>query len=80
MSESTHEADIDQARGKGYSYARAGVPEHLTLDPIGQYIAGVAAWRLVGERCSVWEPGQDGRRHSEQLPVAIALEGAQAVV
>ncbi len=80
LSESTYETDIDHARGKGYSYARAGVPEYISLDPTGQYIAGVVAWRLAGDRYRVWEPGPDGRWNSEQLPVAIALEGARAVV
>ena len=50
LSESTFEVDIDHARGKGYSYARAGVPEYIALDPTGQYVAGVAAWRLAGDR------------------------------
>jgi hypothetical protein len=80
LSESTFEVDIDHARGKGYSYARAGVPEYIALDPTGQYVAGVAAWRLAGDRYHAWEPGADGRWHSEQLPVAIALDGGQAAV
>lgn len=80
LNESTFEVDIDHARGKGYSYARARVPEYITLDPTGQYVAGVAAWRLAGDRYRTWEPAADGRWHSEQLPVAIALEGVQAAV
>jgi len=49
LSESTFEVDIDHARGKGYSYARAGVSEYLALDPTGQDVAGAAAWRLAGD-------------------------------
>jgi hypothetical protein len=57
------------------------VPEYIALDPTGRYLPpGVAAWRLAGERYQVWEPRRDGRWYSEQLPIAIALEGAQAVV
>jgi hypothetical protein len=80
LSESTFEVDIDHARGKGYSYARAGVPEYIALDPTGQYVAGVAAWRLADERYHVWEPRPDGRWYSDQLPIAIALEGTQVAV
>jgi hypothetical protein len=80
LSESTFEVDIDHARGKGYSYARAGVPEYIALDPTGHYVAGVAAWRLAGDRYLAWAPGADGRWHSEQLPVVIGLEGVQAAI
>jgi hypothetical protein len=81
LSEATFEADLDLARGKGYSYARAGVLEYIALDPTGKYLPpGVAAWRLADERYRVWEPGPDGRWYSEQLPVAITLEGARAAV
>ena len=80
VGESSFEVDIDLTQGKGYSYARAGVPEYIALDPSGQYMAGIAAWRLAGERYRAWEPGQDDRWYSRVLPVAIALEGVQAVV
>jgi hypothetical protein len=80
LSESTFDTDVDHVRGKGYSYARAGVPEYIALDPTGQYIAGVAAWRLAGDHYQAWEPGPDGRWQSEQLPVAIALEGARGAI
>jgi hypothetical protein len=39
LSESTYEADLDLVRGKGYSYARAGVPEYLVLDPTGAFLS-----------------------------------------
>ena len=81
LSEGTFEVDIDHIRGKGYSYARAGVPEYIVLDPTGHFLAqGVAAWQLIDRQYRVWDPGQDGRWYSRQLAVAIALEGAQAAV
>src|SRR2546430_10328037 len=39
LSESTYEADVDLVRGKGYSYARAGVPEYMALDHTGPRVA-----------------------------------------
>ena len=81
LSESTYEADLDVVRGKGYSYARAGVPEYLALDPIATFLPeGIRAWRLVGGVYHPWSPGADGRWHSEQVAVAIGLEGIWATV
>jgi Uma2 family endonuclease len=81
LSESTHEADLDLVRGKGYSYARAGVPEYLTLDPTGQFVPeGIRAWRLVEGVYRPWAPDANGRWQSTQLPVAIGLEGTLATV
>jgi Uma2 family endonuclease len=80
-SESNMEVDLDPVRGKPYSYAHAAVPEYIQLDPTGHFIrGGVAAWRLDGDEYRVWEPREDGRWYSEQLPIAIALEGAMAAV
>jgi hypothetical protein len=39
---------------------------------------GIRGWRLVEGTFHAWEPAADGRRYSEQLPIAIALEGALA--
>lgn len=81
LSESTYDVDLDLARGKGYSYARAGVREYLTLDPTGAFVAeGGRAWRLEEGVYHPWEPGADGRWRSEQLPLAIGLEGLLATV
>ncbi len=81
LSESTYEADLDLVRGKGYSYARAGVPEYLALDPTGTILPeGIRAWRLVDGVYHPWSPDADGRWHSRQIAVAIGLEGTWATV
>ncbi len=76
LSESTYEADLDLVRGKGYSYARAGVPEYLALDPTGTILPeGIRAWRLVEGVYRPCAPVAAGRWYSEQIAVAIGLEG-----
>ncbi len=81
LSEATCASDLDLVRGKGYSYARAGVPEYLALDPTGTILPeGVRAWRLVEGVYHPWLPGTDGRWYSEQIAVAIGLEGVWATV
>jgi len=81
LSESTYAADLSVERGKVYSYARAGVREYLALDPTGHFMPeGVRAWRLAGDAYRPWERGVDGRWHSEQIGVAIGLEGVLATV
>jgi hypothetical protein len=81
LSDSTYEADIDIVRGKGYSYAHAGVREYLAVDPTGAFLPeGIRAWHLVDETYRLWAPHGDGRWHSAQIDVAIALEGAMATV
>jgi Putative restriction endonuclease len=81
LSESTYEADVDLVRGKGYSYARAGVPEYMALDGSGHFLPeGIRAWRLVEGVYCPWEPDEDGRWQSAQIEVAIGLEGMLATV
>ncbi|HEY8285965.1 MAG TPA: Uma2 family endonuclease [Chloroflexota bacterium] len=81
LSESTYEADLDLARGKGYSYARAGIQEYLTIDPTYTMLPeGIRAWRLRDGVYQPWLPDADNRWQSEQLPIAIALEGIWATV
>ncbi len=81
LSASTYEADLDLEAGKGYSYARAGVAEYLTLDPTGELLdEGIRAWRLEEGVYRPWEADGQGRRQSDQLPVAFALEGMWARV
>lgn len=81
LSESTYEADLDLVRGKGYSYARAGIKEYLTIDPTYTMLPeGIRAWRLQGTAYRPWRADRDGRWQSEQIPVAIALEGILATV
>ena len=38
LSPETYGADLNLERGKGYSYRRGGVAEHLTLDPLSGYL------------------------------------------
>ena len=81
LSESTYEADLDLVRGKSYSYERAGVQECLTIDPTGEFLAqGIRAWHLVQGRYLPWEPDANGRWQSDQIPIAIGLEGSLATV
>ncbi len=81
LSESTYTVDLDLDEGKGYSYARAGVPEYLALDPMGTFVPERGrAWRLDGGVYRPWEPDAAGRWQSRQIPVAFGLEGALATV
>jgi len=66
-------------RGKGYSYARAR--EYLTLDPTGAFLPERGrGWRLVDSVYRLWEPDAAARWQSEQIAVAIGLEGMLATV
>jgi Putative restriction endonuclease len=81
LSESTYKADLSLERGKGYSYRQVGAPEYLVLDPTYSMLAaGMRGWRLAEAGYRAWEPAADGRLYSAQLPLAFALEGAQARV
>ncbi len=81
LSEATHDADSDLARGKGWSYADAGVREYLTYDLTRSFIPdGVRAWRLVEGRYQPWLPDAAGRWRSETIGVAFALEDDALVV
>ena len=83
LSESTYDIDLDLKRGKGYGYARAGVREYGNTWPS---IPHPPFWRLGSAR-GVWEgvyrprePDADGRWQSEEIAVAIGLEGTLATV
>jgi len=81
LSDATVAAELDMDRGKGYSYARAGVREYLALDPTGALAAGNGrGWRLDSGVYRPWERGADGRWSSEQIDVAIGLEDVWATV
>jgi Uma2 family endonuclease len=81
LSEATYEVDIDLDRGKGWSYADAGVREYLTFDQTGRFGANkIRAWQLAGGRYQPWLPAADGRWHSTTIGVAFALEGEESVV
>jgi hypothetical protein len=75
LSEATYQADLHLTRGKGYSYAQAGVAEYLTLDFTGQYVPeGIRARRLTNGIYRPWEPDTKGRWQSARLAFAIGLE------
>jgi hypothetical protein len=84
LSPTTYKADLDLERGKGYSYARGGVREYLTLDTTGEFAdyrpEQGRSWRLEGGVYRPWRPDGPGRWRSEQLGVVIALEGALVAV
>jgi Uma2 family endonuclease len=81
LSESTYDVDLDLKRGKGYSYVQAGVREYLTIDPTHTLLeSGIRAWRLVEGVYRPWEPDAGGRWQSEEIAVAIGLEGTLATV
>ena len=81
LSETTYEADLDLVRGKGYSYAHAGVREYFAIDPTHAFVPeGGHAWRLVDGVYQPWEPDAQGRWQSAQIDVAIGLEGVRATV
>ncbi len=81
MSEATYEADGDLDRGKGWSYADAGVREYLTFDQTERFgVNKVRAWQLAGGRYQPWLPTADGRWHSATIGVAFALEDEEFIV
>jgi Uma2 family endonuclease len=81
LGESTYEADLDLNRGKAYSYARVGVREYMTIDPVGAYLPeGIRAWRLEDGVYRPWEAGADGRFQSTSIAVSIGLEGMISTV
>jgi len=81
LSDSTYKADLDLVAGKGYSYARAGVPEYLTIDPTGDILdEGIRAWHLQDGVYQPWEADDQGRWQSKQISVAIALEGMAVAI
>ena len=81
LSETTYEWDLDMEDGKGYSYAAAGVREYLMLDTTGRYLPErMRAWRLTQGVYQPWRPDAQGRWQSQELRLAIALEGPFAAV
>ena len=80
LSPETYAADLDLARGKGYSYRRGGVAEYLTLDPLGRYLREQGrGWRLAGGAYVPWGRDAAGRWASD-LGIAIGFEGVRVIV
>lgn len=81
LSASTYQSDLDLVRGKGYSYARAGVREYLTLDPTGEHVPEQGrGWRLVDGEYREWERDAGGRWQSESIDAAFGVSGIHVSV
>jgi hypothetical protein len=81
LSESTYAMDIDLERGKGFSYAKAGVREYLTIDPFGAFLSErIRAWRLVEGAYQPWLPAESGLWRSEEIGISVGLEGVMATI
>lgn len=81
VSDATQESDLNLERGKGYSYARAGVLEYLLLDPTGEFLTEqIQGWRLVDGAYRPWGPNAEGRWQSTQIAASVAIEGLRAAV
>ena len=81
LSPDTYRSDLDFRKGKGYSYARADVPEYLVLDATGEFgRERLRGWRLEGSTYRPVPADRDGRWHSQAIEAAVALEGVRAVV
>lgn len=81
LSASTYDSDVNIRKGKGYSYARAGVREYLALDPTRMFVPeGGRGWRLQEGTYQSWLTDADGRWQSEEIPVAVGLEGSMATI
>ncbi len=81
LSDATYRSDLDMERGKGYSYARAGVREYLVLDPIGEFVPEqVRGWRLEGDAYRPLAPDAQGRWQSREVGAAFSFAGVQVAV
>jgi hypothetical protein len=81
LGEATYDIDLDVVRGKGWSYARAGVAEYLTIDPTRAYVSqGFRGWRLDDGAYLPWIPRADHRYQSQGVSMTVALEGVMAAV
>ncbi len=76
LSETTHDWDIDEQRGKAWSYADAGVAEYIIVDYDRHYIdQHVRALRLIDGRWTQWPTTLDGRWESPTLGVSFEFDG-----
>ena len=76
LSQSTYKADLDEVRGKAWSYADAGVEACIIVDIGREYMPEhVRALRLLGGRWVRWLPTPEGRWESARLGVSFAFDG-----
>jgi hypothetical protein len=78
-SDSTYQIDLDLERGKGWSYAHAGVAEYLVLDPTGLFVPGLG-WRLAHGSYQPWERNDAGQWRSSTIGVALGVVDGLAAV
>ncbi len=75
LSETTHRHDLDEGRGKAWSYADGGVQSYIIVDPTGLYLPErVRALRLAGRRWVPWPRTPEGRWVSGALGVSFAFD------
>ena len=75
LSPSTYQQDLDERRGKAWSYAAAGVQEYIVVDPTGRYLGEhVRALRLVDGHWAPWPVTVDGRWESAALSVSFEYD------
>ncbi len=76
LSDTTFRWDLDDRRGKAWSYAEAGVAEYIAVDYARRYMSeSVRALRLVAGRWAPWPISPTGRWESAQLGVSFAFDG-----
>jgi len=76
LSQSTYRADLDEERGKAWSYADAGVEAYIIVDIGREYMPEhVRALRLLGGRWVRWSPTPEGRWESARLGISFAFDG-----
>lgn len=81
LSQETYRNDLNLERGKGFSYAQAGVREYVLLDPTGEFLPErLRGLRLGGHGYVRRPPDATGRWHSREIGAAIAFEGVSIVV
>lgn len=75
LSESTYKHDLDEERGKAWTYLDGGVAEYIMVDPTGRYLPeGVRARRATGRRWAEWPRTPQGRWQSEALSVSFEYD------
>jgi hypothetical protein len=75
LSETTWRQDLDERRGKPWSYAQAGVAELLLVDFNRRYMPEpVRALRLTDGRWTPWPQSNEGRWESEALGMSFAFD------
>jgi hypothetical protein len=76
LSETTYRWDLDEVRGKAWSYADAGVLEYIVVDYARRYMdEHVRALRLVDGRWARWSATPEGRWESANLGVSFEFDG-----